>query len=251
MTAKAFVEKLLDIANNTKTIYILGCFGAPMNVKNKTRYSNNNTFNKANEAKIHACSSDTFGFDCVGLIKGVLWGWDKDVSKTYGGATYKANGVPDVGANSMMNNYCKDVSTDFTKIEVGSAVWIDGHIGVYIGDGKVVEATSRWSSKVLISSLGNLGYKGVCTRTWTKWGKLPWIDYSVKEEKKEEPKKEEPKKETPIADDGKRYHIATKGQGLSKIGAIYGVSTKKMKELNPQIKPPFYIVKLGAKIRIK
>ena len=27
----------------------------------------------------------------------------------------------------------KDVSTDFSKIEVGEAVWLSGHIGIYIG----------------------------------------------------------------------------------------------------------------------
>ena len=32
-----------------------------------------------------------YGFDCVNLIKGVLWGWSGDASKTYGGAAYKSN----------------------------------------------------------------------------------------------------------------------------------------------------------------
>jgi hypothetical protein len=29
MKAKAFVEKLIDIAKNYKTLYVMGCFGAP------------------------------------------------------------------------------------------------------------------------------------------------------------------------------------------------------------------------------
>lgn len=202
MTVAQFIEKLLDVAKNTKTIYILGCFGAPMNSKNKARYTKNNPFNANRANIINACTPDTFGFDCVGLIKGILWGWSKDLSKTYGGASYKANGVPDVGANSMMNTYCREVSTDFKNIVPGEAVWMDGHIGVYIGDGKVVESTSKWTAEVLISSLGNLGYKSAYTRTWTKHGKLPWIDYSVQTEpKKEEVQKEEaPKVETPKAE---------------------------------------------------
>ena len=34
---------------------------------------------------INAASADTFGFDCVCLIKGLLWGWCGDKSKTYEG----------------------------------------------------------------------------------------------------------------------------------------------------------------------
>ena len=248
MSAMSFVGKLIDIATNTKTIYILGCFGAPMVTKNKTRYTKNNSFNADRANVINACSADTFGFDCVGLIKAVLWGWSKDVTKTYGGATYKANGVPDVGANSMMNTYCKEVSTDFKNIVPGEAVWMDGHIGVYIGDGKV-EATSKWTGKVLVSSLGNLGYKGEYTRNWTKHGKLPWIDYSAVLGANTKPN-EAVKVELPV-DDGKRYHIAQKGQSLSKIGSLYGVPLKTMKALNPEVKAPFYIVRIGQKIRYK
>lgn len=49
---------------------------------------------------INAASADTFGFDCVCLIKGVLWGWHGDKNAVYGGATYTSNGVPDIGARS-------------------------------------------------------------------------------------------------------------------------------------------------------
>lgn len=180
MKSADFVNKLIEIAGQYKTIYILGCFGAPMNAKNKKRYSNNNAYNKGRASMINAASSDTFGFDCVGLIKGVLWNWCGDVSKTYGGATYKSNGVPDVGANSMIK-LCSDVSTDFKNIVPGEAVWLDGHIGVYVGDGFVVECTPKWQNKVQITACGNIRKKaGFNTRTWTKHGKLPWIEYNVR-----------------------------------------------------------------------
>ena len=32
-------RKVTDIAENKKTIYVQGCFGAPMNAKNKERYT--------------------------------------------------------------------------------------------------------------------------------------------------------------------------------------------------------------------
>ena len=130
--ANDFANKSLEIAKNYKTLYILGCFGAPMNQKNKKRYENNNEYNKKKSAMIEGATSDTFGFDCVGLVKSILWGWSGDISKTYGGATYRANDVPDVGANGMIK-LCTDISTDFSNIQVGEFLWMDGHCGIYIG----------------------------------------------------------------------------------------------------------------------
>lgn len=46
MTSKEFVNLAKKVANNYKTIYILGAFGAPMNTKNKSRYTNNYSYNK-------------------------------------------------------------------------------------------------------------------------------------------------------------------------------------------------------------
>lgn len=37
MTNIEFVKKLKDVATNYKTLYVMGCFGAPMNATNKTR----------------------------------------------------------------------------------------------------------------------------------------------------------------------------------------------------------------------
>lgn len=180
MKASEFVKKLKDIATNYKTLYVMGCFGAPMTKANKTRYINHHTYNQqsARVKYINAASSDTFGFDCVNLIKGVLWGWNGDTKKTYGGAKYKANGVPDTNADGMIK-LCSGVTTDFSKIEVGEAVWCPGHIGVYIGDGLAVECTPAWKNKVQITAC-NCKKTGYNTRNWKKHGKLPYIEYDVK-----------------------------------------------------------------------
>ena len=147
----------------------MGCFGAPLTAANKIRYTNNHEYNRktSRAAMIKSSSADTFGFDCVGLIKGVLWGWDAS-NGIYGGANYASNGVPDINADTMIAR-CKDISTDFSTVEVGEAVWIPGHIGVYIGDGKVVECTPQWRNGVQITS----------KRKWQKHGKLPYITYST------------------------------------------------------------------------
>lgn len=180
MTNKEFAAKLKSIATDYKTLYVMGCFGAPMTAANKKRYCNNNTYNKqaSRQKMINAASADTFGFDCVCLIKGVLWGWNGNASKTYGGAGYAVNGVPDIGADTMITK-CSGISTDFSKIEVGEAVWLEGHIGVYIGDGLAVECSPKWENKVQITAC-NCNKSGYNRRNWTKHGKLPYITY-VKE----------------------------------------------------------------------
>lgn len=177
MTNTEFVRRLKDAATNHKTLYIMGCFGAPMNATNKKRYTSNNDYNKKPErtAMINAASADTFGFDCVCLIKGILWGWCADKNKVYGGAKYASNGVPDIGADTMIT-VCKDLSTDFSKIVPGEAVWIKGHIGVYVGDGLAVECTPKWANKVQITAC-NRSVSGYNRRNWTKHGKLPYIEY--------------------------------------------------------------------------
>jgi hypothetical protein len=179
-TNKQLVEKCIDIAKNYKTLYVMGCFGAPMNSKNKTRYINNGAHGSYNakstrKKMIQAATNDTFGFDCVCLIKGILWDWCGDKTKNYGGATYASNNVPDIDADQMIN-VCKGVSTDFSKIEIGEAVWLKGHIGVYIGDGLAVECTPSWKNCVQITAC-NCNKNGYNRRNWTKHGKLPYITY--------------------------------------------------------------------------
>lgn len=179
MTASDFVKKLEDIAKNHKTLYVMGCIGAPMTAANKKKYISHHSYNrKASRSKfINAASTDTFGFDCVCLIKSVLWGWDGNKTKSYGGAKYNSKGVPDVNADGMIK-LCSGVSTDFSKIEVGEALWTNGHIGVYIGNGLAVECTPAWKNKVQITAC-NVAKAGYNTRKWKKHGKLPYIEYDV------------------------------------------------------------------------
>lgn len=185
-TGKELAAAAKAVADNFKTLYVMGCFGAPMNAKNKERYTGNHSYNRqtTRTAKIKAASANTFGFDCCGLIKGLLWGWDGDTGATYGGASYTANGVPDYGANRIIKE-CGEVSTDFSRIEVGEAVWLDGHIGVYIGNGLAVESTPSWKDGVQITAVHNIGTQaGYNGRSWTKHGKLPWVTYDGKPETK-------------------------------------------------------------------
>ena len=186
-TGKQLAERAIDVAKNYKTLYVMGCFGAPMNSANKARYCKNHSYNMnaTRQAMIKAASADTFGFDCVCLIKGLLWGWNGDTSKTYGGAGYAVNGVPDIGADTMITK-CSGISTDFSKIEVGEAVWMEGHIGIYVGGGLAVECTPKWENKVQITAC-NCSVSGYNRRNWTKHGKLPYVSYTGASEQPSKP----------------------------------------------------------------
>lgn len=110
--------------------------------------------------------------DCSGLIKAVMWGYPKN-------GKYSTNGLKDINANTMIKS-CSNVSTDFSNIEQGECVWLDGHIGVYIGNGLVIESTPRWENGVQITACLNIGSKkGYNGRKWRKHGKMPWIDYAT------------------------------------------------------------------------
>lgn len=178
-TAQELVEACIRAAQEHKTLYVMGCFGAPLNSKNKQRYCRNHSFNSQPErsAKIQAASDDTFGFDCVCFIKGLLWGWNGDPGASYGGAVYKSNGVPDIGADQMLDR-CSSVSDDFSGIVPGELVWQPGHVGIYIGQGRAVECTDAEADGVQIQAvlaMGNIA--GLPATNWHKHGKLPWILY--------------------------------------------------------------------------
>ena len=177
------------VAREINSLYVRGCFGAPLNDSNKQRYINAQEFNRKDTRlpKIQAATGETFGFDCVCFIKALLWGWVGDLFHEYGGATYQSNGVPDINADSLIK-MCKEVSDDFTKIRVGEAVWIPGHCGIYIGNGLVSECTYRWNDGVQITRVHNLvPDDGTPGRRWNLHGKLPWITYCEYDETEDKP----------------------------------------------------------------
>lgn len=182
MNASELVKKHLDVANRYKTVYMWGCFGSPVTeqiIRDKAaQYPDWYTAEK--QAQLRALiGRGYYGFDCVNLTKGLLWGWSGNASAYYGGAKYASAGVPDVSADAAIK-LCKDVSTDFGRLEVGEALWMPGHWGVYIGDGLAVECTPIWDNGVQITCVGNLGTKaGYNVRRWTKHGKMPWVRYGA------------------------------------------------------------------------
>jgi len=183
-TGKELAAAAEYVARNLKTLYVHGAFGWPMTGNNKTRAANASAFNRKPErlAAITAATADTFGCDCIGLIKTLLWGFEGDASHQYGGAKYQSNGVPDIDEAAMLDA-CTDVSADFGKIHVGEYLWTEGHCGIYVGGGYAVECTHRWGDGVQLTAVYNLVGESSYPngRYWSKHGKLPYITYEAEE----------------------------------------------------------------------
>lgn len=88
---------------------------------------------------------------------------------------YAKNGMPDYGANQMYQS-AKDAGTlnsDYGSMDtmpeiIGLMLWKEGHVGVYIGGGYVIEAMGTKKGVVKTELEG---------RGWQGWCKLPYIDY--------------------------------------------------------------------------
>ena len=85
---------------------------------------------------------------------------------------YKGN-FGDRTADYFYNSYTSERGAIKTLPEIpGVVVWKSGHIGVYIGGGKVIEARG-YQYGVVVSELS--------TQAWKNWGKLKEVAYAVEE----------------------------------------------------------------------
>ena len=99
--------------------------------------------------------------DCVGLIKGYLWYNPNkhEIQYGYGGAV-------DGGANSMYARAkTKGPISSIPEIP-GLGVWHKGHVGIYIGNGYVIQAKG---TKYGVVKTGLRGF--------THWFKIPGVTY--------------------------------------------------------------------------
>lgn len=109
--------------------------------------------------------------DCVnGAIKGAIW---SELGKRQ--PVYNSHDCPDTSADGMFE-YCKKLGMPWGAInsipeKPMIAVRFAGHVGIYVGDGYVIE----WR-----------GFDYGCVRTglkdrkWTHWYELPWVIYDEK-----------------------------------------------------------------------
>lgn len=108
--------------------------------------------------------------DCIGLIKGYLWS-DSPTSIP------KYNPKQDVSADGMLAR-CKEFGKISTIPNIpGVLVFSPQHVGVYIGNGYVIEARGH-AYGVVKTKLSSRG--------WQNWGKCPWIEYVEEDTPKKE-----------------------------------------------------------------
>lgn len=201
-TVAQLIERLERLVN-THTVYATGAFGASIAdfPDQCTRYSKN-MFNAvynediaAGKTKAYATSdaevwknkvitaaktSPCFAFDCIGMVEAIsAWEFSFDKKSVYGGSQYCSNGVDEWGTGSYgIITHCEGVSTDFSNIVPGELLWLNGHVGIYIGDGMEVECTTGWDDCVQKVECWNVKKTGK-GRKWDKHGKMPWIDYTA------------------------------------------------------------------------
>lgn len=174
MKAAELVEIALEIAESD-TAYAKGCWGQELTQKlldaKRTQSTNMKTWYNAKskvepELTNYQRLSGLIGtggraYDCVCLIKGIGWGGRANTT-----GTYASNGVADVTADTLYKNTIDQTTPD--KAIPGMVLHASNHVGIYIGDGKVVEAAP---------SIGKVGVTEISYQHWTGAGKLPWVDY--------------------------------------------------------------------------
>ncbi len=138
--------------------YWYGTFGQAASkslyTQKKKQYPSYYEWSYAGEtAKVH---------DCVGLIKGYLWcDSPEDNTPLYNSAQDKsANGLRDICTTKGAMSTMPDVP--------GVLVFMDRHVGVYVGSGEVIEARGHKYGVVKTK---------LSARPWTSWGYCPYLTY--------------------------------------------------------------------------
>ena len=142
--------------------YWWGCFGqladGALYYQKKKQYPSYYTsadFQNQYGQKVH---------DCVGLIKGYLWCDTPDGSPKY-------KGEQDVAVDGLYRKCSRKGDISTLPETPGVCVFMAnmGHVGVYIGNGEVVEAMGH-AYGVVKTRLENRG--------WAYWGMPDWIEYT-------------------------------------------------------------------------
>lgn len=108
-------------------------------------------------------------FDCVGLVKGFRWSATPTSAPVY-------NAAQDVAVSGLYAQCSRRGDLRSMPNIPGVCVFIPRqHVGVYIGDGWVIEARGH-AYGVVKTRLAD--------RPWTQWGMPDWITYDTKTEDK-------------------------------------------------------------------
>ena len=76
--------------------------------------------------------------------------------------------MPDLNANNMFYNASESGPIETIPEIPGLGVWLDGHIGVYIGNGELIEAAGTGTGVIRTQ---------LARRNFTHWLKIAYIEY--------------------------------------------------------------------------
>ena len=160
-------------------------------------------------------SDGTRQFDCCGLFKCFMWHDYSTQNSKYYGKTQK-----DLSCEGLLAE-AKEKGDITTIPEIpGVLVYMKGHMGIYVGNGKVIESTAaKYDGKKgrIYKTYFKGDGKGCDGKraTWTKWFKSPNLTYE-NEVKPAEPIPEQPKKDNFLGSRG-YIKLGDKGDNVDKI----------------------------------
>lgn len=132
--------------------------------------------------------------DCLGFVHTLVNGFCGNKAKLGGGAKMD-DFVKSTDEESTINDYCKEVSADFKKLTKGECLYMDGHVGLYVGEltynnkiYNVAECTMAFGGGAMLTYVSNDGKRynhknGSQSGAWKKHGKFKRIEY-INEDKK-------------------------------------------------------------------
>ena len=136
----------------SKNLYVRGGYGLKLTQANKLRFTGTDVFNNKRASIIFSADEDTVAYDEYGLLSAI--------------SGYNCRNLGEV------MNLCEDISKDFSTIIPGEIVFMKDRIGVFVGNGHVVTCS-------------NVGVGYTIVDGWVSHGKLPDVEYVVKEETKD------------------------------------------------------------------
>lgn len=150
MTSQGLVEYAKSLlTSKANTWYMYGNNGKPITEAfiqiKKKQYPDNYSDRHVAELRKHI---GAIGYDCSSIMD------------LYTGQDKSANGWLSAASQSGPISTMPDIA--------GLSVHFNGHVGVYIGGGKVVEARGTWYG-IVETNLKD--------RPWTSWAKVPGVDY--------------------------------------------------------------------------
>lgn len=150
---------------NLPTVYLWGGLGEILTKEvindRKKRYPR--VYSRGHCKELKKCiGRGIYGFDCSGLIKNFMMGGIFD---------YEYDPAKDMNSEMLLKAAEKSGKIDTIPELPGVCLYMPGHVGIYVGNGEVIESTSnpKFGNGVVKTKLSD--------REWTDWFFCPGVEY--------------------------------------------------------------------------